>query len=130
MYEKLKSLVANDTLFTAVLVLLVGVVSFGLGRQSVFCGGTLLTSATPAGVVFTDIPDTPKIRESQIVEPSIIVNATSTVPVVASRSGKRYHRQDCPGAAQIKEENKLFFDTTELARAAGYTPAANCPGLQ
>ena len=31
---------------------------------------------------------------------------------------------------QIKEENKLLFDTIELARAAGYTPAANCPGLQ
>jgi len=48
--------------------------------------------------------------------------------VVASKkstSGK-YHFLWCPGAKQIKEENKLFFNSEEEAIAAGYSLAGNC----
>jgi hypothetical protein len=48
---------------------------------------------------------------------------------VASKSGTKYHRADCPGASQIKPENKIFFATAAAAEQAGYTKAANCPGL-
>lgn len=48
---------------------------------------------------------------------------------VGSRSGTKYHLPSCPGAGRIKEENKVWFQSAEEARANGYTPAANCPGL-
>ena len=48
---------------------------------------------------------------------------------VASKKGTAYHLPTCPGAKQIKEENKIYFQTKEEAIAAGYKPAANCPGL-
>ncbi len=49
---------------------------------------------------------------------------------VASKNGTKYHYPWCSGAQRIKDENKLWFDTIEEARVAGYTPAANCPGLE
>ena len=123
MFEKLKSFLANDGLFTSALIVLVAVASFGLGRQSVVGESVVRPAPTaPAGVIFTDVPTT--TLKSEIEVPPV------QAKVVASRSGTKYHLPDCPGAAQIKEENKVFFDSAELAQAAGYSPAANCPGLQ
>ncbi len=48
---------------------------------------------------------------------------------VASKSGTKYHLPWCPGAKQMKEENKIYFSSKEEAEAAGYTPAANCKGI-
>jgi hypothetical protein len=48
---------------------------------------------------------------------------------VASKSGTRYYLPACSGASRIKEENKVWFATVGEAQAAGYTAAANCPGL-
>jgi hypothetical protein len=48
---------------------------------------------------------------------------------VASKSGQSYHLPWCSGAKQIKEENKIYFDSKEEAEAAGYAPAKNCKGI-
>jgi methylphosphotriester-DNA--protein-cysteine methyltransferase len=50
--------------------------------------------------------------------------------IVASKTGAKYHLPWCSGAQTMKEENKIWFDSPEEARAAGYTPAANCKGLE
>lgn len=55
--------------------------------------------------------------------------ANSAGQFVASKKGTAYHLLTCPGAKQIKEENKIYFQTKEEAIAAGYKPAANCPQL-
>ncbi|MDB9944483.1 hypothetical protein OAD26_00590, partial [bacterium] len=54
---------------------------------------------------------------------------TDTDTVVGSINGTKYHLPWCPGAQQMKEENKIVFETQEQAREAGYTPAGNCKGL-
>jgi len=128
MYEKLKSFASNDALYVTVLLLLVGVVSFGLGRQSVLSSN--LSSQAPAGIIFTEAQPRENIAPSATTPPSPQTAITeASTSVVASRNGTKYHRTDCPGAKQIKDENKVYFATTALARAAGYTPAANCPNL-
>ncbi len=48
---------------------------------------------------------------------------------VASKSGSKYYLPACSGVSRIKEENKVWFDSATEAEAAGYGPAANCPGL-
>ena len=48
---------------------------------------------------------------------------------VGSKNGTVYHFPWCPGAQQIKEENKIYFNSREEAEKAGYRPAKNCPGL-
>ncbi len=48
---------------------------------------------------------------------------------VASRSGTKYHLPWCSGAKRIKEGNKVWFNSENEARAAGFAPASNCPGI-
>ncbi|MCA9052050.1 MAG: hypothetical protein KDA89_25100, partial [Planctomycetaceae bacterium] len=49
---------------------------------------------------------------------------------VASRNGSKYHFPWCAGAQAMSETNKIWFDSVEEARKAGYTPAGNCKGLK
>ena len=96
-----------------VILLLVASLSFGLVRLS-------------------------KIEENQrpimIEQAEIVANSTSTTAFiskdngqfVASKNGTKYYYPDCAGASRIKEENKIWFQTADQAKRAGYTPAVNC----
>ena len=120
MYEKFKSFLADDATFYALLLILIAVTSFGLGRQSTTTNNSIKNKPQ---ITYTE----------QVAAPVIAVTESSVqlqTQVIGSRSGTKYHLVDCPGAKQIKETNKIFFDSVELAKAAGYTAAANCPGLQ
>lgn len=48
---------------------------------------------------------------------------------MASKNGTKYYLPSCGGSKRIKPENRVWFETKEEAEAAGYGPAANCPGL-
>ena len=131
MLPKFKSFLANDLLFYSVLLVLIAVGSFGLGRLSVSS---------------TKVPEKPLFLKENITSASAVnavpaatastsvkaeVTAVSkTAAVVGSKSGTKYHLPNCPGAKRIKPANLISFETIDAAKAAGYTPAANCPGLQ
>lgn len=131
MLQKLKSLLANDTIFYSVLLVLIAVASFGLGRQSVTLDNKsekpLISTSNlaPAAVVEAVSPAS---TTKAIPEPSSPY--TKPVAVVGSKSGTKYHLPTCSGAKRIKPENLISFETVAAAEAAGYTAAANCPGLQ
>ena len=117
MLEKFKSFLANDALFYAVLLILVAIASFGLGRQS--------------GLVSSDLGVIKEERRVEILQPqapqaAAITTTAQEGSIVASKSGTKYHLTTCPGASQIKESNKIYFGSREEAEGAGYTPAANC----
>ena len=120
MQEKLKSFFATDAYFYSFLLVLVALVSFGLGKQSV-----LPEKATPNTfpAVSTEPHRLVPNREVLAAEASATAASGS---VIASKSGSKYHLPSCPGAKQIKESNKITFDSIAAAEAAGYTPAANC----
>jgi hypothetical protein len=129
MLEKLKSLVLSDHIFYGVLVIL-----SGFGGYSIGIGYSLeqANSETFVPEEYTKSAVLPS-REvtqggvqpvSQAEKPAVLLDA-----VVASKTGSRYHLLGCPGAAQIKPDNLLTFGSQEEAEAAGYKPAANCPGL-
>ena len=92
-------------------VILVGLTSFGLGRLSVL--------QEQKGKI--------EVYESSTSE-SRVLGATAG-GYVASKSGTKYYLATCSGAKQIQEENKIWFPSSQAARSAGYSPAANCPGL-
>lgn len=108
----------EDAFFYTILLILVGFTSFGLGRQSVVQKSQNALINQPAGVILNEPTETKVVVKDDLVR------------VVASRSGKKYYLPTCSGVSRIKEENKIYFDSPNLALAAGYTPAANCPGLQ
>lgn len=115
MWEKLKSLMADDVVFYGLLIVFVGLVGYGLGQRSVL--SAIPTCAEESPVTIVDHSSTPTLPES------------NGMVVVGSRAGTRYHLPECPGAQQMKEENRIEFSSIAAARAAGYTAAANCPGL-
>jgi hypothetical protein len=94
------------------IVILVGLASFGLGRLSAF------EEAKPA------------ISVRQAAAASAPVSSQTGGLVVASKKGSAYHFPWCSGAQSIAEGNKVWFESEEAARAAGYSPAKNCKGLQ
>lgn len=122
--RRIKRGVAGD-LVVILIVILVGTAGFGLGRlsvQDVQEGEIKIINPSQAASAAT-----PLETSSDEVVPGTIVPGGQ---FVASKSGTKYHFPWCPGAAQIAEKNKIWFANEEEARAAGYTPAANCKGLK
>ena len=92
-------------------VLLVAVSSFGLGRlsateasKSAISIGQATLEAEPKGMAIGGL-------------------------VEASRTGTVYYFPWCGGATSIKPENQVWFKTEDAAKAAGYMAAKNCKGL-
>ncbi len=127
MFEKLKSVLPSDHVFLLLVIVLLGVGSFGLGRLSV-------TTSTEPVATQPRVVITPGATLGQQGDAVISAVPASVPPapaqlVIASRSGTKYHLPTCPGAKQIKPENRIEFASPTAAAAAGYTPAANCPGV-
>lgn len=137
MLQKLKSFILDDAIFNVLLLVLIGVISFGLGQKSVSESSNYNQSA---GIVFTESPFYRAIEEVDksdfnLNHETIAGNNESTETTsidfqfVASKNGSKYHLKTCSGAKNIKPENLIYFATREEAEMAGYTKAANCPGL-
>ena len=94
-----------------IVVFLVAVASFGLGRLSA------LEEARPP----VSITQAPMAANQQAIAPGGLL--------VAARSGSVYYYPWCTGAAKILQQNQRWFQSEEAARKAGYAPAKNCKGL-
>ena len=118
----------KSDLYVAVLIFLVSIASFGLGRLSLLWPkkesirveqGSSYRGSTPVNV-----------NENQILKTASVGSGSLTKgKYVASKNGTAYHFPWCAGALKIKEENKIWFETKEDATKAGYKPAGNCEGL-
>lgn len=127
MWQNFKSVVgrflSDDTVYFSLLLVVTAVAAFGLGRM------------TSPGAVPSQIPATPALLPASDLEltpgpaPTPILEELATEGVVASKSGTKYHFPWCPGAQQMKEENKIYFASRAEAEAAGYSKASNCKGL-
>lgn len=106
-----------EPLLLPLIVVLVGLTSFGLGRLS--AGG-----GAGAPRLIINAPLAPAVSQT-----ASAASAQQGGAYVASKSGSKYYLTGCSGANRIKEENKVYFDSVDQAKAAGYEPAANCPGL-
>ncbi len=136
MLQKLKSFLSDDTFYYGVLIVLVAGASFGLGRQSVVERGAQSSLENNKNLVVTQpAPQAPAPTPTTTIptpndpQPAAVAGAVNG-EVVASKSGTKYHLPTCPSAKTIKPANLISFATVAAAEAAGYTPAANCKGLQ
>ena len=124
---RIKGFLGNLDVLLSTLIIVVAIASFVLGRYSVWEGNG-------ASSVTTSAPLEPAVV---MVPPAAAPTSTTAISAVgagagayvASKSGTKYHLPWCGSAKQIKEENKIWFSTKADAEAAGYTPAANCPGI-
>ncbi|OHA17622.1 MAG: hypothetical protein A2664_03305 [Candidatus Taylorbacteria bacterium RIFCSPHIGHO2_01_FULL_46_22b] len=119
--------------FILIVIVLVALCSFALGRlsaiESVRPPVKILGSASIIQGLQTPETDS-KVTSSTAIPAPAPLSGQGNGSVVASKSGTKYHFPWCAGAKSIKEENKIWFASIEAARSAGYTPAANCKGLE
>ena len=101
-------------LFLSFTIILVALLSFGIGRLSV------TGNREPIRIEYDSQ------ISNQTAQTASVVNAIGKNSVVASKNGIRYHYPYCTGAKQIKEENRIIFATPAIAEAAGFTLASNC----
>lgn len=142
MWEKVKYWVGDNKadLLAALIIVLVSIASFGLGRLSAIWpakkpiqitqewdGG--LSGATTSQGVRSPSGGQNRPQETPLGQGGVIGSIPDGMQYVGSKSGSAYHYPWCSGAQRIKEENKIWFATKEEAAAKGYKPAGNCPGL-
>jgi hypothetical protein len=129
-WSKFKSAVDDEATYTAVLVLLVAVCSFGLGRLSVVPTVSTVPAKTLTASVSTP-PPAPSITIEETTPRSYPTSTPTGVDqqYVGSKNGTKFHLLTCPGASQIKEENKVYFTSKQEAYSKGYTEASNCKGI-
>ncbi len=122
--------IEND-LILVIVIILVALISFGLGRLSkIRENKTPITvdssTALGAGNAVSNVSGALSDAELSTNSPKLGVGEKL---YVASKSGTKYHYPWCSGATNIKEENKIWFSSKEEAEKAGYSPASNCKGL-
>lgn len=110
------------------IVLVVALGAFGLGRLSAGSGQpTALRVLYPDAKLAEPLANIAAVAAADKEAPS---SAKATEgSYVASKNGTKYYLVSCSSANRIKEENKVYFGSAQEAAAAGYEPAANCPGL-
>ncbi len=96
-------------LFLSLVIILVALLSFGIGRLTVREG-------KPVKIEY----------EEESLSQSISTPTNSKIEVVASKNGEKYHYLHCSGAKQISPKNLISFATALAAEASGYTLASNC----
>lgn len=136
--KEVKNSLNAKEIYTVLLIFVVGFGSFGLGRLSklqnfkapIRIEQSALILSAPA--LRAGDADVVSLSGSTAIAPASNVSfpPPSGGQLVASRGGTKYHFPWCSGAQRISGANKIWFNSVEEARKAGYTPASNCKGLK
>lgn len=106
-------------------VVLVGLASFGLGRLSAQEGAKTPVSVTQASAAASASSG----AQNKAISGDSEGLREGTGEVVASKNGTVYHLPWCSGAQRISVSNLVTFSSEAEAKAAGFRPAKNCKGL-
>ncbi|MBU0998706.1 hypothetical protein KKG24_00135 [Patescibacteria group bacterium] len=117
--EKIKQFLENEKgkdLLTVIIVILVGLGSFELGRLS--------SKENSFSGIKIEYPDQ---GINQAASPIITQNSNSVGKIFfASSKGSKYYTISCSAGKTIKQENRIYFTTGEEAQAAGYSLSSSC----
>ena len=109
-------------IMTVFIVILVGLGSFGLGRLSKNNPNEGLKieyrDQGASGVLATE--------SSQYVPQLKPDNTTTDKAFFASSRGTKYYPLGCSAGQNIKQENRIYFNTAEEAEKAGYSLSSSC----
>ncbi|MEK9207895.1 MAG: Ada metal-binding domain-containing protein [Patescibacteria group bacterium] len=136
----------KDKLFLIAVIILIGLIGFGLGRLSskyqtaeLNINSTIANTADLSKIVTTENKPVANLKAAEnqntasVSDQNLdggVATANISANIVGNKNSKIYHREDCPGALKMIESNKVLFGSISAAKQAGYRPAGNCPGLQ
>ena len=111
----------NLTLIYILIIIIVGLCSFLLGRLSALNG----VKSTEEGISIVQTDNVSQITKND-VNPQSQAIIIGEGKYVASKNGKLYYPVNCKGANRIKPDNRVWFDTVTDAEKSGYTPSSSC----
>ena len=131
--QKIKLFIESEKgkdILVVIIVILIGISSFYLGRLSkedntngvkIENIGQEANSLDPYGSIKT-------LESSISLNPSISdkINNNGQGSYFASKRGKKYYPNGCSAGKSIKQENRIYFQTTAEAEKAGYTISSSC----
>ena len=131
--EKIKSFVESEKgkdILVVIIVILVGLGSFELGRLSKENGSSGVKIEYPKGepnMVNNDNNPQTSLKSSNEAGLGSSTNLSSTGKnFFASSKGSKYYSLGCSAGKTIKQENRVYFATGEEAEQAGYTLSSSC----
>lgn len=118
----------SDDLFLGLIIVLVAIGAFGLGRISKIEGSkaSIRIENEPSQNADT-FGQKSAMPINTVIPKQIYGQANGTI--IASKSGTKYYYSWCSGAQKISEANRIYFSSPEQAKSAGYAPSSTCKGL-
>lgn len=108
---------------------------YSLSDPEIYKNGSLAAAVYNQSTKAQNEPNNPVLntnREVIVSNSNISLNSnnnTETPRYVASKKGRVYYFTWCSGAKSILEENRVYFKTSQDARAVGLKPSTSCPDL-
>jgi uncharacterized protein YdeI (BOF family) len=130
--EKIKVFILQakfETYLMLLIIILVGLSGFGLGKLSnAGEGKAVIIQTGSAQNLETDSGDGPENTASAIeaITKNQNTNNLTSGNIVASKNGTKYYFPDCSGVGRIQDQNKVYFTSEKEALDAGYTKASGC----
>ncbi|MEK7576035.1 MAG: hypothetical protein AAB491_03070, partial [Patescibacteria group bacterium] len=118
--EKIKPY-KND-IFIVLVIILVALISFGLGRLSKIRENKMPVTIENLSANMINSQENIPQDNQNIKNNQVQINSSQGM-LIGSKNGTKYHFPWCSGAQRIKEENKIWFSNKEEAEKAGYSPA-------
>lgn len=56
----------------------------------------------------------------------LILICSTAMAYIGNRNTRKFHKENCHSAYEIKESNKVYIATREEAIAQGYVPCKRC----
>ena len=123
--EKIKAFILqteSETYLMVVVIILVGLAGFGLGKLSNAGEGRAIIIQTGNAQNL----QTTSSSNTQNTASAIEAFTANTGSFVASKNGTKYYLPGCSGVGRIQDQNKVYFTTEQEAIDAGYTKASGC----
>ena len=121
--EKIKALtlkVGFEGFVMILIIILVGLAGFGLGRLST--AGEI----NPVIIQTEASSDSPSPISNSAPQALAGAENSTSGNIVASKNGTKYYFSWCSGVGRIQDQNKVYFGTEQEAVDAGYSKASNC----
>lgn len=129
--EKIKQFIESEQgkdILVVLIVILVGLGSFELGRLSKESNSSGIKieydnqNLDQAGNVLSAIESSESLQNNKTAKDTNSVGGN----FFASSRGSKYYSLGCSAGKNIKQENRVYFATSEEAEQAGYTLSSSC----
>ena len=109
-------------------------VFFNTAAEAESAGYTLAKNCQPSASTSTSTSSTTTTvtRSTEVSTPTkptadLAATTNNAEKIIGNKNSKIYHKPGCAGYDKVSEKNRVYFNSTAEAEAAGYRVAKNCP---